>query len=653
MNDDNKQTRRRFLQATGGVAAGVALAGCSGGGGDGDGTDTGTAGGGNDSGDTTSMDDGMETTAGDGMETTAGDETETAGDGTEGEETQGEMEADSEATLQLINSTMTTLDPIASTDTASGRVVQQIYDALMNYPNGQATVETQLAEGYELSDDQTTYTFNINPDATFHNGDSVTAQDFVYSFERLAQSSNSRRTYFILDSLGVQSEMTEPSGDAEPEYKPGSLALNAADETTLEVTLDAPFHSSLEMLAYTSFAAIPEGIVGDIESADGEMEYEEFATSNPIGAGPFEFELWESGTEAEVSRFAEYYGGEASIAGIHWQIIPDPNARYNYSMEKRSDLISIPTAQYAPDKVSVEGEPNDLGQSFGTYGPLRNDETAQYASVPEISSFYVGFNMDTIPKPVRQAFAYVANQEQLVQSVFKGRGKASYHFTPPSIYPDGANAYTQHAEQNWPYGYNQTQVPQAKQVMEEAGYGPDNQFTVQWTQYQDPTWLEMAKLFRDQLSAAHITMEIQQADFSTLLTRGRNGNLDAYTLGWIADWPAPDNFLQLLNPPQTLTSDPAPTSYINWTEENGSASQQAEEAYAKVEDNQAPTDQAQTARNEAYIAIEEANWEDVGFLPIYHSLGERFWYDWVDIEMHGGMGGSRQAKDGVRIGERS
>ena len=648
MNDDNRQTRRRFLQATGGVAAGVALAGCSGGGDGNGGNDSGGGGEG------TAAGGGGDDTATPGDDTATSGEGNASGDGNEsgGQETQ-QMEANPDATLQRINDTMTTLDPIASTDTASGRVVQQLYDALMNYPNGQATVEAQLAEGYELSDDQTTYTFNIKQDAQFHNGDQVTAQDFVYSFERLAQSSNSRRTYFILDSLGVQSEMTDPSGDAEPEYKPGSLALNAPDETTLEVTLNEPFHASLEMLAYTSFAAIPEGIVGDIESADGEMGYEEFSTNNPIGAGPFTFEMWESGTEAEVSRFDDYHGGTPSIGGVHWQIIPDPNAQYNYFMEKNADFAEIPTAQYDPGKVSVEGEPNDLGQSFGTYGPMRNGETAQYGSVPEISSFYVGFNMATIPKPVRQAFAYVANQEQLVQSVFKGRGKASYHFTPPSIYPGGANAYTQHAEQNWPYGYNQTQVEQARQVMEEAGYGPDNQFTVQWTQYQSPTWLEMAKLFRDQLSAAHIEMEIQQADFSTLLTRGRSGNLDVYTLGWIADWPAPDNFLQLLNPPQTLTSEPAPTSYINWTQENGSAAQQAEQAYAKVEDNQAPTDQAQQARNEAYIAIEEANWEDVGFLPIYHSLGERFWYDWVDIEMHGGMGGSRQAKNDVKIGERS
>ncbi|PSQ09579.1 peptide ABC transporter substrate-binding protein, partial [Halobacteriales archaeon QS_7_68_65] len=182
MNDDNRQTRRRFLKATGGAAAGVALAGCSGGGDGSGGNDSGGDGGGDG---TTAGDAGGDDTATPGDDTATSGEGNASGDGNESgsQETQ-QMEANPDATLQLINSTMTTLDPIASTDTASGRVVQQLYDALMNYPNGQASVEAQLAEGYELSDDQTTYTFNIKQDAQFHNGDQVTAQDFVYSFER-------------------------------------------------------------------------------------------------------------------------------------------------------------------------------------------------------------------------------------------------------------------------------------------------------------------------------------------------------------------------------------------------------------------------------------------------------------------------------------
>jgi ABC-type oligopeptide transport system substrate-binding subunit len=249
---------------------------------------------------------------------------------------------------------------------------------------------------------------------------------------------------------------------------------------------------------------------------------------------------------------------------------------------------------------------------------------------------------------VRKAFAYVANQQTLTQQVFKGRGVPAYHITPKPIYPGGAQQYEQHAQQNYPYGYNQVQLDQARQVMEQAGYGPNNPYTVQWTQYQASSWLQLGKLFRDQLSSAHIQMEIQQAPFSTLIERGRNGQLEVYTLGWIADWPAPDNFLQLLNPPQTDTSSQAPLSYVNW-DDNGDSAQQAAQAYQKISNNQAPTQQAQRARNQAYVTMEEANWSDVAMLPLYHSLGERFAYNWVDIPPYGGMGPSRQKKDEVKI----
>ena len=602
MSDNDSLSRRRFLQATGGAAGAVAIAGCTGDGdgeGDGgDGTDTGT------------------------------ETTETTGDG-DGDSMQG-------GTLNLINATITTFDPVAATDTASGTIIQNVFDALMNYPNGETTPEAQLASGYETSDDFRTYTFSLK-DATFHNGDEVTANDFVYSFERLAASPQSRRSYFILDSLGVDHEKSDDS------YQPGSLAVEATSDKELEITLAEPFHAALSMLAYTSFAAVPENIISDdASSEDSESDaYQEFSTSNPIGAGPFEFDTWEEGTEAQIVRYDDYHGEVASLGAVHWQVIEEDSAQYEYSMNRNSDLLSIPTGQYDPNKVSVE-ETDDLGREVGTYGPIRNGDTVNYLGVPTVNTFYFGMHQQNVPKPVRQAFAYVTNQEEFAQQVFKGRYSGGYHLTPPLIYPGGGNAYTQHAEENYPYGYNESQVSEAQRVMEEAGYGENNRLEVQWTQYSSDTWKEMAQILQQRLSSAYIDMKIEEAEFSTLLERGRSGNLEAYTLGWIADWPSPDNFLQLIAPRNTDTSKEGTLGYVDWQQSDTEAKQQAEEAWQTVLDNPEPTDDAQQARNEAYVQMEEANWEDVVFVNAFHRTDERFWYDHVDIPKFGGMGGSRQ-----------
>ena len=547
-------------------------------------------------------------------------------------------------TLKLVEATMTTFDPVAATDTASGTVIQQVFDALMNYPNGEIEVEPQIATDYQTTNNFSTYVFDLQEDVQFHNGQQLTAQDFVYSFERLVASENSQRAYFALDSLEIK-HRTDDQGN----YVPESLGVNARDQYTLEINLRQPFHATLEMLAYTSFAAVQNNWVDDVPGIEGEVSQSEFA-NNPVGTGPFQFDRYQPNTEARVTAFDNYYGEGPQLSAVHWQIIEDDNAIYNYVMNKNADIFGIPTPFYDPNKVNVK-RTDALGRKIGTYGPIRNGETVNYLAVPTLNAYYIGFNTNNVEEPARKALAYVMNQQTMVDQVFKGRGRPAYHFTPPRIYPGGDKAYQQHAQQNYPYGYNQTQIDQARQIMEDAGYGPNNRYQFTFTTYQSGTWQQIAQILRDQLASAHISMNIEQAPFSTLIKRGLNGNLGAYSLGWVMDWPAPDNFLQLLNPPQTITSQPDAISYLNWR--NTPAAKRARQAWTTIQNNPAPTDQAEQARNEAYIAMEEANWEDVALLPVYHQTDERMNYNWVDVPKFGAAGDSRQMYNRTTIGNRN
>ncbi|WP_101295063.1 ABC transporter substrate-binding protein [Halegenticoccus soli] len=614
MTDSNNLSRRRFLQATGGAAAAAAIAGCTGDDGDGDGGNDGN---------------------------------QSGGGGRQGTQV-------GENYLQLINSTMTTLDPIKATDTASGRVIQQLFDGLTNYPNGDIAAEALLAEDYQTSEDFTTYTFNIKQGVKYHDGSEVTAQDFIYSFERLAQSSNSRRQYFILDSLGVKHEtqtVTNDDGEEEEQYKPGSLALNAPDDYTLEMELETPFASTIPMLAYSSFAVIPEGIVGDIEGYDGQMKHQEFATKNPIGCGPFEFRKWQTNTEAILDKYGDYHGEAAKVDGVRWQIIEDADASYSYARNKNADAFAIPTAKYNPNNLNVENT-DEKGREVGTYD--LDGTTVDYVGVATINTFYIAFNQKNVDEPaVRKAAAYALNQKTAIDQVFKGRGEGAYHFTPPNIYPDGAKAYDQHAKNNYPYGYNETQLDKARQVMEEAGYSESNRYQLTFTTYEDPSWQQIGQILRDQLASAYIDMQLEEAPFATLLQRGREGNLQAYSLGWIMDWPAPDNFLQNLVPELTVTSQEggAKGAYVDW--QGTEASRRAQQAWERIANNPEPTDQAEAARNEAYVQMEEANWQDVVLLPVYHRMDQLFNYQWVDMPKFGGGGFSRMKLNTTTLGDRN
>jgi peptide/nickel transport system substrate-binding protein len=598
-------SRRRFLKATGGAAAAATVAGCT--------DDSDSDGGG---GTPTLFETGVD-----------------PGDG------------DTGGTLETINDTITTFDPIAATDTASGRVIRQLFEGLTVYPDGLQQPANQLATNIEVSEDFTTYTVTIKEGVTFHDGSELTVQDFIYAWERLAQSSNSNRAYFVLDSLGVEHETEEGS------YVPGSLAVEATGDYEMEINLSGPFHDSLQMLAYTSFAAIPEGIVGDIEGYDGEMSQSEFGTSNPVGTGPFQFVEWVDGDHATVEAYDDYHrDGVPYLDGVNWAIIQEDQPRYTYSTNRNADILRIPTSKYSRDKVTVVEE-TDSGQELGFYGPLdsgeASGESVRYVRSPTLTTYFIAFNARQTPRPVRKAAAYALNREEVNQSIFKNRYQTAYKLTPPGIYPGGTEAYDTAVEEHYPYGIGETRIDEAKRVMEEAGYGEDDRFDLTINAYKSGAFQQLANGLRDKLTSAYIDISVEPTGFSTIIEKGGKGTLQAYTLGWLADWPAPDNFLQKLAPPRTNVSElgSAASSYTDWDDADTQARRDAEQAWTKIQENQAPTEEAQQIRDEAYVTMERANWEDVILLNVAHAADERLWYPDTHVSPFGAMGPSRQVLD--------
>jgi ABC-type transport system substrate-binding protein len=457
-----------------------------------------------------------------------------------------------------------------------------------------------------------------------------------------------------------------PTGSPTPVVKerteivPGSTAVEKTGEYSFRITLRDPFAFAVPVLAYSAFSIIPEGIVGDIQGYDGDMDYEEFSTSNPVGAGPFRFDRWESGDGGEFAATAfEDYHGETADFDLQDAIITSPTASYNYFLNENADVDGIPTEKYEPNKVDL---PSGAGQRVGTYGPLENDKTVNMARTPTINSFYVGFNMEEVPKAVRQAMAYVINREAFVKNVFKSRGAGAYHLTPTQIYPGGADAYQEHWQgydgsdtggsdfdglSGYPYSPNENDIAAAKQVMREAGYGPDNRFQLDWLQYESGTWKQMANTIRSRLEAAFIDMNISSAAFGPLLSQTEKGQHEAYTLGWIADYPAPQNFLQLVDPPNTIYdaegSQPngARLFWSEDAEDDDNVRQYMIEQFDRIQNNPGTSDEAQQIRADAAARMEEGIWASAAMIPIYHRTDDIFWYGTVDYTPPGAMGASR------------
>jgi len=636
----DERTRRGFLTATGAGVATV-LAGCSGSPANED-EDTPTDGGGDG---TSDGDDGSDGSDGDG--TSDGDSTP--------EDT---STASGGGTLQLMSSgTIQTLDPINAKGSGAGFIQYGL--SLLEFPNGQYPPEPAVIEGYEVSDDGLTYTFDLRDDVTFHDGSQFTASDAVYTYRRLAESENSRnRDDIIGETMTIQHEkdasLTEPTDEETlSDVVPESLAVEAVDESTFEFTLASPFQYTLSQIAGGAFAILPENAVGDIEGYDGEYEYNEFfstAGDGPTyaGLGPFEVDAWSKGDQFSLTAYDDFHGEGPELDGITYTIVSDGNTRLSRFQNGNADILDgIPTASFNPDNVSIE---EDLGnRQVGTY-TFDDGTEVNYGEVAALRTEYLVFNCLEVPLAVRRAFAYAMNQEEIATNVYKGQGKPAYHITPPAPYPTfedgqaGEDSYDRHAENGYesntefaadgyPYGYGETLLEEAQAVMEDAGYGEDNRFELTATTIAgDSGYRQVFTRLQSKLRSAYIDMEIVEAEFGTIISQAINAEMDVFGLGDGMEYPGPQNFLRFLhgaNPSNQFTRWGAEGSYA--TDEFRQTARQA------WDENYAAEGTTQADRNEAFQTVEEMNWASVQELPFLHPINQRFWHDAVDVEMYGVM----------------
>jgi peptide/nickel transport system substrate-binding protein len=592
-------TRRRFLTFAG--AAGLAgLAGCSEGGQDGDTSGGATA----------------------GSDGSTSDESNSDGDDTP--RTEG-------GTLRLADDPVGVMDPPAGK--GGGGDATQLFETLLGFENGDLPPVGRLATDYEVSGDGTRFTFTLREGVTFHNGDEFTAQDVVYSWRRLAESSNTRNSDDITgDTFNIAHET-----DGDDTIVPNSLAMEAVDDYTFRFELSRPFHSALVQIAGQAFSVVPEGVVGDIEGYEGRMSYEEWTNEALYGTGPFQFESLNRGSNYRFSRFEDYHGETPSVDGIEYTILEDSSAKYNRAMNENLDIFEIPISEYDPAKVSIEEDSGTYQQ--GTYGSARNGATLNYGQVTQLNTQYLVFQTARVDRPARRAIAYAMNQHTVANDIFKGVGQPAYHVTPPPVYPDGPEAYTQHAQENYPWGYNESLIDDGRALMEDAGYGPNNMYEIELLHMQTGAYEQFAELLRDQARSMHIDMTIQSTPFSTMINRAVEGNFDIFTNSDGMEWPESDNFLRYFHSTASKES-----SFARWGQEGRrtDATRAFNDAWQKYLANPRPNETHQAARNDAYIELEEAHWQGIAQLPTIHGRGQQYWYDDVEgLRMYGPMGNQR------------
>ncbi|HCV27037.1 MAG TPA: peptide ABC transporter substrate-binding protein [Dehalococcoidia bacterium] len=463
--------------------------------------------------------------------------------------------------LRVLGGDPPTLDPALVSDTSSARIVLELFSGLVRLDNSLQIVP-DLAETWVRSDDGTVYTFTIRDDARFSDGTPITALDFKYGMERAANpdTESTVAELYLADIIGVQEiiegETTTASG------------IEVVDARTLKLTIDAPKAYFLAKLTYpTAFAIMKSNV-----EAGGRTW-----TDNPIGSGPFILEEYRIGEQMILARNDNYYNRLAYLDSVEINLAG-----------------GVAMAMYEADEIDLTGVGlADLDRVQDPSNAINRD----LVSVPPgFTTSYLGFNVDESPfndVKFRQALAHAIDKDLIAEQVFAGLVRPAEGVLPP-LFP-GFNDGLQSLDFD---------PDRAKQLLAESSYPSLSDrdkrivITTQGTGGSPSLSIEvMADMWFQTLG---VSVEIQQVEFATYLQDLYRERLQAFFGGWEADYPDPQDWLDILFHSESPRND---GNYSN------------PEVDRLVE--QARTEQDVVLRTQLYQEAEQMIVDDVAWLPIW------------------------------------
>ena len=407
-------------------------------------------------------------------------------------------------TLRLWDVGPITLDPAISADMSSHTYVMQIFSGLVRLDH-ELEIVPDIAESWDKSPDGQVYTFHLRQGVKFHNGREVTATDFKYSWERACDpgtGSGTAATY-LSDIVGTKDMLAGEAGEIS-----GVVII---DEYTLQVTIDAPKAYFLDKLAYPTAFVVDRA---DVESG-------QYWWLEPNGTGPFELREWTPGQRLVLERSDIYYGELAELRSVVFSLLAaDPMALYETG---QIDVAPVYLAYI--DRVTDETNPVHL----------------ELAITPELSLYYIGFNIVSPPFDdvnVRRAFCLAVDKEHIARVILRDMVSKADGILPPGM--PGYNEALEGLDYN---------VEEAKELIAASKYGdvsslPPITLTVGGYGNNIPAYL--GAIIQEWQQNLGVEISVRQVETDNFIYNLKQEKDEIFTMGWIADYPDPHNFLDIL-----------------------------------------------------------------------------------------------------------
>ncbi|HDU5576435.1 TPA: oligopeptide ABC transporter substrate-binding protein OppA [Klebsiella aerogenes] len=436
-----------------------------------------------------------------------------------------------------------------------------------------------VAESWDNKDFKV-WTFHIRKDAKWSDGSPVTAQDFVYSWQRLADPKTAS-PYASYLQYGHVANVDEIIAGKKPAT---DLGVKAIDDKTFEVTLSEPVPYFYKLLVHPSVSPVPKAAI---------EKYGEKWTqpANIVTNGAYKLKDWVVNERIVLERNTNYWDNAKTVIN---QVTYLPIS---------SEVTDVNRYRSGEIDMTYNNMPIELFQK------LKKEIPKEVHVDPYLCTYYYEINNQKAPFTdvrVRTALKLALDRDIIVNKVKNQGDLPAYSYTPP--YTDGMKLL----EPEWFKWSQEKRNEEAKKLLAEAGYTADKPLTFNLlyntSDLHKKLAIAVASIWKKNLGA---NVKLENQEWKTFLDSRHQGTFDVARAGWCADYNEPTSFLN------TMLSDSS----------NNTAHYKSPAFDKIIGDTLQVTDEAKRA--ELYAQSEQQLDKDSAIVPVYYYVNARLVKPWV------------------------
>lgn len=413
-----------------------------------------------------------------------------------------------------------TIDPALNSAVDGGNMIIHAFEGLLKFDKDNNTVGG-LAEDWDTSEDGLTWTFHLRPDLKWSDGSALTANDFVYSWKRVADPNTAAPyAYDLLNQVVGYDEAA--AGDID------QLGVSAPDDNTFVVQLSSPCSFFDKIAAFAVLVPVQQAAVE--AGGDGWTTVPETYVTD----GPYYMTEFTDGSQIVFEKNPYYWDAEnITFDKIVWHLIEDSNAAYSaYQQGELSMIKSVPSEEIP----SLTGNP-------------------EYHVDPNMGTYYLSFNTQKEPfndPKVREALSLAIDRKYVAETIMQGTYTAAKNFVGPGVSDvEAGSSFEEVTSEKYGDHFDvdnyEADLAKAKELLAEAGYPDGAGFPVFEYLTNDQGYHKpLAEYLQTAWGELGLTMNINIQEWKTVTADRRAGNFDVARNGWVYDWDDPSNMINLL-----------------------------------------------------------------------------------------------------------